>query len=346
MSEQNTRVILHIGLHKTGTRFLQRDVLRRLDPARFNVNPDDLWPRIRQATRRPDDTAARDAARAAVQRWRASGDRRMLIISEPHISGDMYSHHEDFRQNAAFMKELFPEARIIYVVRNQADWLQSAYRQQLARGASIPIHVFLNHYEGDFRPRIDRWVHGARNLEALSLRFLDIYRTYADAFGEDNVLLLRQEDLRAQQAMVNAAVARMLELDALPEWKKDSGKIQNRSYSALAISLFHPGTLRRLGVPTQRDIGKPVRRLPRLRASLMKIRRAFVQHAFDRMIYKDWDLLKKGGLRERIEAHYAAEAQELRRIAHEKIGLHGKPNQVRTQATEDQRMTAQDSLNT
>jgi len=305
------QVVIHIGLHKTGTRFLQRMVFRQLDPARFNVNPDALLVPIQKATRSPERAPA---ARAAVAAWRAGDDDRTLVLSEPHISGDMYSSHQDYRENLALVRELFPEARIVFFVRKQSDWLQSAYRQHLVRGHAVPIEVFLNFYDGEFRPRLHRWVYGSRNVEALTLRFLDIYRAYAEAYGADRVVLFRQEDLSKRADVVKQRLAEVLGLAKLPEVPRE--RSQNRSYSALAIYLFHSGVRRQWPAPGPEDIG----RLPRkpfnwFRHILRRARRVLIQYGFDRLIYKDWDLLAQGGMRQRIEAHYAKEDEEIKAIA-------------------------------
>jgi len=304
-------VVIHIGLHKTGTRFLQCMVFRQLDPARFNVNPDEVLVPIQKATR---SAASSAAVREAVATWRASDDQRTLVISEPHISGDMYSSHQDYRQNLALVRELFPEARIVFFVRKQSDWLQSAYRQHLVRGRAVPIEVFLNFYDGEFRPRIDRRVYGSRNIEALTLRFLDIYRAYAEAYGEERVFLFRQEDLSKRGSAVKQRLADVLGLPRLPDLPRE--RSQNRSYSALAIYLFHPGVRRPWPAPGPGDTGRlPPRRFSWIRRKLRRARRTFIQYGFDRLIYKDWDLLVKGGMRERIDAHYAKEEEEIRAIA-------------------------------
>jgi|GEM_PF-1244463 len=306
-------VVLHIGLHKTGTRFVQRRILRPLDGHRLQVNPSPLWSAIRNAVRYPDDAAARGIARDAVQAWRHSRDPRTLVLSEPHISGDMYGNHHDHLANTRLMRELFPEARIIYFVRNQTDWLQSAYRQQLVKGGSVPMHVFLNHYEGAFRPRLDRWTYGARTVEALNQRFLDIYKGYAEAFGPERVYLFRQEDLNTRPERVRARLAEALGVIGLAP--DTDTRRENRSYSALAIRLFHPGTNRTLPAPSRRDAGMPARRLRRVTAPFIRLRRLLIQHVFDRIIYRDWDLLAHADMRARINAHYAEENEHLRIIA-------------------------------
>ncbi len=324
MSPSRPPVLLHIGLHKTGTRFLQREVFAQLDPERYRYNPEPLASALRQAVRYPGDAACAARLREAVAAWRGSGDGRTLVLSEPHISGDMYSSHCDYAENLALVRELFPEARVLFFVRKQADWLQSAYRQHLAKGKPVPIEVFLNFYDGAFRPRVARQVYGARNVEALTLRFLAIYRAYAEAFGEAAVYLLRQEDLRARPEAVKALVAHALGQRALPEPPRRRG--HNRSYSALAIHLFHPTVLRRY--PPPGPAAARGRRIPqRLNDALgplRRLRRALIQHAFDRVLYYDWDLLARHGMREQIEAHYAAENAELERIAHRQLARVGE----------------------
>ena len=315
MSEQQNHPeeIIHIGLHKTGTRFLQGEVFQQLDSNEFSVNPEPLWSKLRAAVRGPGDRAAAEAAREAVNNWRNSGDNRKLVLSEPHISGDMYSCHFDYYQNLQLIKQLFPDAVILFFVRNQADWLHSAYRQQLVRSPGIPINVFLNHYEGEFKPRLNRRVFGARNLEALNLRFLAIYRQYAAAYGASRVYLFRQEDLKNSSELVKKRIAEALGISSLPFPPKD--KTKNRSYSALAISLFFPRSNKDFPKPTEKDIGPKQKRFKKISKPLKQFRHNFIQYVFDKIMYWDWDLLARGKMREKIDAHYAEENNELKRIS-------------------------------
>ncbi|MCC5859290.1 MAG: sulfotransferase [Ectothiorhodospiraceae bacterium] len=306
-------VVLHIGLHKTGTRYLQRMVFARLDDTRFAVNPPVVWHPVRQAVRNPGDRAMAESARQAVVDWHARNESRTLIISEPHICGDMFSGYLDYADNVPLVTSLFPDARVIYFVRRPTDWLQSAYRQLLARGRSVPVQVFLNFYDGAFRPRLDRWAHGSRNLDALALPFLDIYRAYARAYGPERVHVFQQEDLRGDLTLVEKRLAQVLGLDALPP--APVSRSQNRSYSALAIRWLHPGTNRRFPAPAGQDLGRPRRRFPKLRGRARKLRRAFIQHVFDRLIYRDWDLLAQDGMRTVLEAHYAEQVRALEALA-------------------------------
>lgn len=308
-----TDTVLHIGLHKTATRFLQRAVFRSLDGDRFLVNPACLARPLRRALRSPTPEN-RESARTAVARAREEAAGRTLVVSDPTISGDMYSSHADYLQNLELVHELFPEARVVYVVRCQSDWLQSAYRQALVKGPGMPIERFLNYYDGEFQPRVARRVYGVRNVEALTLRFLDIYRDYADRFGSDRVYLFRQEDLRTSRDRVFARLAEALGLTDLPELpQRVSG---NRSFSALAIRLFFSGT----GTTPERprpEAAEPPTPRTRPRRPLRRLRTTFIRHVFDKILYKDWDLLARHGMREQIDRHYREEFEALTRAAEE-----------------------------
>ncbi|MDZ7787695.1 MAG: hypothetical protein U5K73_06085 [Halofilum sp. (in: g-proteobacteria)] len=236
-------VVLHIGLHKTATRFLQRAVFAQLDPERFLVNPPALTHALKQALWFPSDETRRRAREAAATARSEAGDRT-LLVSEPGISGDMYSSHEDWRENLELVHELFPDATIVYFVRRQSDWLQSAYRQSLVKGPGVPIEFFLNYREGDFQPRHARILGRARNLNALELRFADIYRGYVDRFGAEKVYLFRQEDLKKTPQPVYRRLAESLGIESLPE--PPSRVSSNPAFSALAISIFFPGVIARL----------------------------------------------------------------------------------------------------
>jgi len=307
-----TDVVLHIGLHKTATRFLQRALFAQLDEQLFLVNPEPLFSHLKLALRHPAQSS-RAAAAAAAQRQRAELGARTLVISDPTISGDMYRQHEDWQENLDFVHGLFPEARIVYCVRKPADWLHSAYRQALAKGRGVPIEFFLNFRDGEFRRTDRKWIAGSRNVNALELRFADIYRGYADRFGPEHVYLFRQEDLSKQPQPVYRRLAESLGLEQLPEFPDRISR--NKAFSALAIHIAFPGVYRMPSPDAPND--RRWRWLYHVERRMRRLRTALIRHGLDRLFYVDWDLLARHGMRARLDAHYADEEARLAAAAAE-----------------------------
>ncbi len=297
-------VYIHIGLHKTATRFLQRAVFKHLDSSLFNHNPQPFTDALYRYIRNPTDQGLKDRFNREIER--VLQDKRRLLISLPDISGDMYNSHENAAANLAILKEKFPQAKILYMVRDQAGWLLSAYRQSIQKGAFGPIEVFLNFYDGAFRPKIAQRMGGMRNVDALGLKFLDIYQRYAAAYGAENVLLLRYADFRTHRQAVERRLAQWLDIDHLPP-SLENEKQHNRSFSALAITLFCGS----LHAPKHPPKASPAKKEWQKKYSPMRIvrnlKRIFIRHIFDRIIYKDWDLLARNGMRQLIEDHYQEE---------------------------------------
>lgn len=303
------QVIIHIGLHKTATRFLDHEVFRPLRDRGIAYNPSEIMQPLRAALEGDADARARirEAAAALAERGVPK-----LLVSRPGISGDMFDNHHDYRDKCAAIKALFPEARIILFVRHPPDWLASAYRQSLVKGAGGPVETFLNYYRGAFHEKPAYHVRGMRNLEALRLRFLTIHDAYVDAYGADNVFLFRQEDLRDRPADVRTLMEECLG-ESLPA--ASGGRTRNRGFSALAIWLFCGGWRRPQRPSRLRDHRPPrwVRRY--LQRPVRRLRAALIRHVFDRIMYVDWDLLGRGGMRAQLERHYADESRALERLA-------------------------------
>lgn len=328
-----SNVVLHIGLHKTATRFLQRALFRNLDPDEFLVNPERLMEVQRRAMRAPDDDVIARYREVAAEAIEQAGDRT-LLVSDPEISGKMFANHQNHERNLDLVRQTFPGARVIYFVRGHSDWLHSAYRQSLVKGRAAPIETFLNFRDGAFREPLGPRVNGVRTIHALELRFLEIYRAYARAFGPESVYLFRQEDLRSRPAAVHARLAEALGLSQLPQLPhRVSG---NRAFSGLALKLFFPGTQRPVDMSRAVITEGPIRtnRFD-LDRPLRKLRTMFVRHVFDRIIYRDWDLLAPNGMRDQLEAHYREDEERLRSAA--RIVLEAGPGEDALRAAESDR---------
>lgn len=322
MNSMNRKAIIHIGLHKTATRHLQRSLFANLDNKRFLYNPPAFMAALKKRLR-PESDSSSDSVLDAQYARMVDNEDRTIIISEPQLAGWMYDCHKNYKSNIEIIHRYFPECEIIFFVRDQADWLLSAYRQSMQKGSGGPIEVFLNYYDGEFRDKVAPLMRGIRNVEALKLQFLTIYKAYVEKFGEDHVHLFHYSDFRNRRPQVIKRLVDILSLEAVPIIKKE--KVYNRSFSALAINLFFGNVRAPRRIPKAGKLKGPpppkgsFKRLLNPRRAFNTFRRQFIRKIFDRIMYIDWDLLERGGMRSKIKDHYKKEDQELREISNREI---------------------------
>lgn len=309
------QVYIHIGPHKTATRLLRWRSLSQLDPERYAFNPQPLYRCLNAYRLNPEDPERRDAFHQAVRDfW--ENDHRSLVISNTKLSGKLYDRRIGIDEGLQVLQEAFENPRIIYFVRNQADWLQSVYKQTTRRGPCVPFNVFLNYYDGEFRDKPTDPPLPYRTMEPLQINFLDIYQRYARAFGPENIYLFRQEDLRTRPQDVYDRLADALDVDELPTPPKEKSTA-NRAYSAFAMTLLCPWIHRHPSEPPRPWLPEPVRKAiqPVVKDLRRNLRGNLIRFGIDRWYYWNWDLLEQHSLRQRIEDHFAEENATLKAIA-------------------------------
>ncbi len=306
------RIIIHIGLHKTATRFFQKHIFLPMRTEGVLYNPPELMVLLHDLFRRPDRMDSRSNVILEFDRIRSSHNHDLLVISKPDIPGEMYDGYPQHRENIALLKSVAPDASILYIARRPSDWLQSAYRQSLVKGAGGPIETFLNFEDGRFLKKRALLSSGMRNLNALNLPVLGIYQASVDSFGSEDVLLVCFEHFKTNKVAVLESLRRFLGVAALSI--DEPMKIKNRSFSALAIQIFCGG--RATHIPTKLSMNEPTWLLKRfIYRPLRKIRANWIKHVFDNIFFKDWDLLERRGMRAELDAHYFDQYETLMAIS-------------------------------
>lgn len=188
------RVILHVGLHKTGTTYLQERVFPALPGVRF-VHP----LHVEQPEGGPIEqflfsvffrNAAGidlDSHRERVDAWLAQIPEPTVLISSEAIVGWPVENHSNFKTNVDMLAELLPDAKLWLVVRRQDHWVESAYAQLLKAGFSTSVERYLNYRDGQFR-RYNIGLYNGPNLDARDLDW-GIFDSYLRRrWGEQAVL--------------------------------------------------------------------------------------------------------------------------------------------------------------
>ena len=311
------RIVVHIGLHKTATRFFQNFVFAQLNSADVLFNPPALMTPLHAFYRNPSAAGGKEKVLAALAELRQNAQGKCLLISKPDIPGEMYDGYPEHPEYLALLKKLMPEAQILYVARYPVDWLHSAYRQSLVKGRGGPIEIFLNFRDGSFNEKQAVYANGMRNIDARRFPVRSIYDHCVELFGRDRVVLICFEHVRSHKDRVLECLREMMGLAQLPNFEPD--RVKNRSYSAQAIERFCSGRPASTHQVSFSDEGPSHLYWKYWLKPLRKLRANFIKHGFDNLTYRDWDLMSRGGMRDQLNELYQSDYEQLLSISRARL---------------------------
>jgi hypothetical protein len=238
-------VLIHIGYHKTGTNWLQRRFFS--DPAtgyRWLGKRPGNHPVRRFVRDRPLEFD-RVSVRAALDPMVAEAEEAGLlpVLSLERLSGSALSGGYDSVRIADRLHQVFPEGRILVVVREQRSMVVSTYKGYVQQGGAAPLEHFLEgRRTATFRvPAFD----------PAYLEYDRLIAYYRGVFGAENVLALAfdqfVEDGRGFVERIASFAGRAVPgevLDALPYGHRENV----RATSALTLSVVR--RLNQLAPPT------------------------------------------------------------------------------------------------
>lgn len=185
-------VVFHCGYMKTATTFLQSSVFPSLPDCAFYSFADGFAHLADDLRQKPAPDAVSHQA-GVVREWMARSDKELQLFSWEGLIGNSLENYAGFTELTGFLSDIAPQAKILLVIRNQADLCNSLYKQSLHRGHSPKIEEFLNYQAGAFGPFRPA---DAANMDIRSLDFDHAVQAYENAFGADNVHVLVYEWLR------------------------------------------------------------------------------------------------------------------------------------------------------
>jgi hypothetical protein len=182
-------LLIHIGYHKTASTFLQEQVFNKKE---FNfVTP---WSRPDYYRKiilfNPFDFDVMDTRSFFEQKIKKAEEEKLIpVITEEALSGNIYQggYNDYYVANRLF--SVFPEAKILMVIRNQLDMIWSVYKHRLRSNLTVGINDYLNQIQKEF-PGFEPFF----NLDYLQYHWL--INHYQTLFGKDKVLVLPYEMLR------------------------------------------------------------------------------------------------------------------------------------------------------
>jgi hypothetical protein len=177
-------LLIHIGYHKTGSTWLQRFVFQSRDLGFTRLLGDLKGKFVATHDLRFDADATRAAIRPKLELALAEG--LVPVVSEEHFSGDLNQRMNDSVRIADRLAAVFPDARVLIVIREQRAMILSTYRQHVMNGGLLSLEAFV---AGGV------WWH-AFPFELRQYAYDQLIAHYHTRFGADNVLVLPYELLR------------------------------------------------------------------------------------------------------------------------------------------------------
>lgn len=113
------RIFFHVGMHKTGTTFLQREV----------------YPRWQGITYIPRDN---------LELILRSDPSRIRLLSREGLSGRNWDSFETRDKSIKQLSELFPDAGIMISFRRHSTYIASSYNHYIQRGGSLRFEEFFD----------------------------------------------------------------------------------------------------------------------------------------------------------------------------------------------------------
>jgi hypothetical protein len=222
-------VYFHIGYHKTGTTWLQQKFFTQ-HPGIINIgdsqNPWDdpfLGYLIGTSDRKFNRERCVELFKKQMPETVETG--KIILVSAERLSGHPFSGGYDCIRIAERIKNCFPEAKIMCVVRNQVDVINSVYKQMIYEGYPGNLENFLFSRS---------WKGTSFTLECYEYDLLiDKYRSL---FGEENVLAITYEEMKINFENFLRIICNFLNIEYIN--LGDQEKRVNRSLSKRGLSII------------------------------------------------------------------------------------------------------------
>ncbi len=192
-------ILIHIGYHKTGTSWLQNEI--------FTSDSDFFIPLSNN--KKGHSTIARDFIYNSEGYLLNSFDDnvqvikqnlndllgtsnlidRVPVISHERLSGNPHSSGFDASIISRRIKNIFPQAKILIIIREQCSWILSNYFQYLSIGGTHGIKKYLNTTYDGKRP----------NFSPDHVKYHHLIEVYHEKFGKKNVLVFPYELLNSDK---------------------------------------------------------------------------------------------------------------------------------------------------
>lgn len=189
-----TELFVHIGYHKTASTFLQRTIFPLLP---LNLV---LIPRVRYLAE-SENYEPQHFIHSLDTKYRWKGHDKSIISQEGICGRADGDPLWDPYLMARRLKQTFPTAKILIVVREQIDYVLSLYTFRVIKRGHERLSLS-DYLERKFANQLYE-----------KLQYDKLVRSYQDLFGADNVLILAYEQLVADHRQFVARILDFMQLN-------------------------------------------------------------------------------------------------------------------------------------
>jgi len=231
----NKQVYIHPGLPKSASTFLQDNVFGRIPDCYFpHRNPESPLKKIvRTILRKNYMFIDINEERRVLENFYMNRNESKFLLSWETFCGSFSLNLADHEQRLNITKKLFPNAKILLVLRRQDDFIESWYAQYIKKGLVQDVFDYLNLKNGkfgDYRPIYE----AGPNIDIKSLNWYSLVKNYEQLFGRENLLVIPYELLRKDRDAFLSRLYKFFECDWV---KPDSQVAVNRRYSKISYMI-------------------------------------------------------------------------------------------------------------
>lgn len=215
VANKKSEIVLHVGMHKTGTTFLQWNVFHY-------VNANYLWHIFYKSWLRDLLNLKKkvDYQKIKNKLSKVLSTKKINIFSEENIYTYQFTKIDDRFKRLDRIKQAFPEVKIIFGTRKKEENIVSWYVEYVAVGGVLNFQEFLekhlNQDKFDYEPYIKK---------------------LKEYYGSENVFVYSLDELRKNQDKVVRDMCKFMNVEAPIKYRKQPARI-GYSLRILKISLF------------------------------------------------------------------------------------------------------------
>jgi len=195
-------MIIHLGYHKTATTWLQQRYFPHHPQLDFIGQHEELAPLIISPHGFDfDPDKAKQFFNPKIEQARQK--KLIPVISGERLSGNPHSGGYDSKEIADRLKQVFPNAKILIMIRHQPDAILSNYKQYIRMGGIGTLKEYL------FPPQDGR----IPLFRLENLKYHKLAEYYAQLYGRENIKIMLYEYFRATPPAFLEELASFLDID-------------------------------------------------------------------------------------------------------------------------------------